>query len=216
MPIAFPTNGLTDGQVYTSSNIPDVKFTYNAAKQVWVGATTGSGSGYVLPAATTSVLGGVKLGAGLTTDASGKLIMSLGAGLATDSSGNIILASLDTTSVTSADAPYIVGVYNIFARKDNSLWQPGTTTPGSTIAPVGSYIPSGAPEYAAPGTFSTTGLSGNAVPPWTGNYIRFDSKTVPGTWRCVTTLGAGGVYVTSTTLGNTPLYYQVVNAIRIA
>jgi hypothetical protein len=137
MPIEFPKNGLTTGREYTPPGIPGVKYTYNAAKQVWTGATAGSGSNYVLPAATTTTRGGIILGAGLTTDASGKLIMSLGSGLTTDSNGNIILSSLNTTNLTAAEAPYVVGTYNVFARRDNSFWQQGTTTPGSTIAPVG-------------------------------------------------------------------------------
>jgi hypothetical protein len=162
-------------------------------------AGSGGGASYSLPAATTSTLGGVKLGAGLTTDAN----------------GNLILASLNST-VPAADAPYALGVYNVFAKLDNSLWQPGTDAAGSTIAPIGSFIPSGDPATASPGAIYPAGKTGYAVPPWTGNYLRFDSNTVPGTWRCITTIAAGGMYVTTTAIGNTTAFFQVVIATRIA
>jgi hypothetical protein len=75
MAIAFPTNGLTNGQVYTSPNIPDVKFTYNAAKQVWVGATNPVAvpTPFTLLPATKSQLGGVKVGTGLNAGLDGTL-----------------------------------------------------------------------------------------------------------------------------------------------
>lgn len=75
MAIAFPTNGLTNGQVYTSPTIPDVKFTYNAAKQVWVGATNpvATSAPFTLLPATGSQLGGVKVGTGLNAGLDGTL-----------------------------------------------------------------------------------------------------------------------------------------------
>jgi hypothetical protein len=75
MAIAFPTNGLTNGQVYTSPTIPDVKFTYNAAKQVWVGATNpvATSAPFTLLPATVSQLGGVKVGTGLNAGLDGTL-----------------------------------------------------------------------------------------------------------------------------------------------
>jgi hypothetical protein len=95
MPIAFPIAGLVNGQEYTSPDIPGVKYTYNAAKQVWVGATAGSGSGssYTLPIASTTVLGGVKVGTGLTAGVDGTLAVSGG-----------------TTSITANGYTYAGGV----------------------------------------------------------------------------------------------------------
>lgn len=67
MTIAFPVNGLSEGQVYEPPSIPNVKYTYNSAKQVWVGANastgggTGGGSTYVLPQANDTTLGGVRV-----------------------------------------------------------------------------------------------------------------------------------------------------------
>jgi len=74
MAIAFPSSP-TNGQVYTSPNIPDVKFTYNAAKQVWVGATNPVAvpSPFTLLPATGSRLGGVKVGTGLDAGLDGTL-----------------------------------------------------------------------------------------------------------------------------------------------
>jgi len=229
MPIAFPTTALTDGQEYTPPGISGAKYVYNAAKNAWIGTggtgpgfvgstgfvgsvgfvgsrgiigytgSAGDGSSYTLPVATTTTLGGVKLGAGLATDAS----------------GNLILASLNAT-ISASDAPYALGVYNVFAKLDNSLWQPGTDAAGSTIAPIGAFIPGGSPGSTPPTSINSPPRTGTAVPPWAGNYIRFDGYNVPGTWRCITTIGAGGSYVTTTTIGNTTAYYQVVLATRIA
>jgi hypothetical protein len=85
MPIAFPTTGLTNGQEYSPPGITGVKYTYNAAKQVWVGAAASSGTGstYTLPMASTSVLGGVKVDA-TTINISGTGVISsasIGAGV---------------------------------------------------------------------------------------------------------------------------------------
>jgi hypothetical protein len=154
-------------------------------------------------------------GGNTTTGGGGSGAITLGAGLTRDASGNIILASLNST-VSTADAPYILGVYNVFAKLDNSLWQPGTDAAGSTIAPVGAFIPGGAPGSAPPTSINAPPRTGTAAPPWTGNYLRFDSNAVPGTWRCITTIGAGGTYVTTTAIGNTTAHYQVVLATRIA
>ena len=97
MPIAFPIAGLVNGQEYTSPDIPGVKYTYNAAKQVWVGAVAGPGPGpgssYTLPIASTTVLGGVKVGTGLTAGVDGTLAVSGG-----------------TTSITANGYTYAGGV----------------------------------------------------------------------------------------------------------
>jgi hypothetical protein len=249
MPINFPTDKLTNGDVFLPPGIPGAKYVYNDAKKAWIGTggtgytgstglpgepgspgfvgstgfvgsvgfvgsqgiigytgsigagytgSAGVGSSYTLPVATTTTLGGVKLGAGLATDAS----------------GNLILASLN--AVSASDAPYALGVYNNFAKLDNSLWQPGTDAAGSTIGPIGAFIPGGAPGSAPPTSINSPPRTGSAVPPWTGNFLRFDSNAVPGTWRCITTIGAGGSYVTTTAIGNTTAHYQVVLATRIA
>jgi hypothetical protein len=72
MPIAFPTTGLTNGQEYSPPGIPGVKYTYNAAKGVWVGAQ--AGPSYTLPTAGVGpggTLGGVKVDGSSVTISSG-------------------------------------------------------------------------------------------------------------------------------------------------
>jgi hypothetical protein len=79
MPIAFPTTGLTDGQEYSPPGITGVKYTYNAAKQVWVGAAaSSSSSSYTLTPATSLALGGVKVGTGLNVQPDGTLSSAVG------------------------------------------------------------------------------------------------------------------------------------------
>jgi hypothetical protein len=93
MPIAFPTTGLTNGQEYSPPGITGVKYTYNAAKGVWVGAVAGTGSSFTLLPATVSQLGGVKVGTGLTAGVDGTLSVSGG-----------------TTSITANGYTYAGGV----------------------------------------------------------------------------------------------------------
>jgi hypothetical protein len=79
MPIAFPTTGLTNGQEYSPPGISGVKYTYNAAKQVWVGAAaSSSSSSYTLTPATNLALGGVKVGTGLNVQPDGTLSSAVG------------------------------------------------------------------------------------------------------------------------------------------
>jgi hypothetical protein len=111
MSIAFPTTGLTDGQEYTPPAIPGVKYTYNLAKGVWVGAAAGAGSNYTLPVATTSVLGGVKVGTGLAAGVDGTLSVSGG-----------------TNSITANGYTYAGGIL--------MQWGRATTVPGDSYSAI--------------------------------------------------------------------------------
>jgi hypothetical protein len=108
MAITFPTNGLVNGQVYEPPGLPGVKYTYNAVKQVWVGAQAGTGtsvSNYVLPTAgvgTGGTLGGVKVDGSSVTINSGVISAATG--------GPIAVLDFDTNPLdppwtTSASLP---------------------------------------------------------------------------------------------------------------
>jgi hypothetical protein len=73
MPIEFPSSP-TPGMTYTPPGIPGVKYTYNDAKKVWVGAVASSSApSYTLTPATNLALGGVKVSTGLDVQSDGTL-----------------------------------------------------------------------------------------------------------------------------------------------
>jgi hypothetical protein len=103
MSIAFPTNGLTNGQKYTPPGIPGTTYTYDATRRVWVGA---GDSNYPAIAA---ILGGVKLGYtgsvganGFTGSAGAGFTGSAGAGFTGSAGTNGFTGSAGTNGFTGS------------------------------------------------------------------------------------------------------------------
>ena len=69
--------GNSKGEFWYDTSVPELKLWDGTA---WVVAGGGGGTGYVLPIASATVLGGVKVGANLAIDATGILSTALGAG----------------------------------------------------------------------------------------------------------------------------------------
>ena len=69
--------GNSKGEFWYDPSVPELKLWDGTA---WVVAGGGGGTGYVLPIASATVLGGVKVGANLAIDATGILSTALGAG----------------------------------------------------------------------------------------------------------------------------------------
>jgi hypothetical protein len=163
MAIAFPTNP-SPGDVYEPPGLPGVKYTYNDAKQVWVGAQTGtvssSVSNYVLPTAgvgTGGTLGGVKVDGSSVTINSGVISAATG--------GPIAVLDFDTNPLdppwtTSASLPALTI----------------KTAVGATVTRVAGSTPG---RYLV--TFTLTRPNANYVAIVTLGYNSTHSP--PDTWR---------------------------------